>query len=174
MNQIKRIIIFLDNFLHLYLPMILFLLMFFLFILQIFSRYILNLSLTWSTELISVWYIWIILLGTNYTYAKNEHIDFPILYERFSIREKVIFSMIGDIIIIFSFIVLIFPTIKQIKFFSFQKTPILYIPYSILHLPFLIFIFYTLILTFIDFYKNLNIFHSIYIKKNKKIGDNKS
>ena len=55
---------------------------------QVFSRYILGTSFTWTEEFARFSLIWLTILGAAYLNAKREHLSMDFLYQRFSVSNK--------------------------------------------------------------------------------------
>lgn len=69
---------------------------------QVFSRYILNRSFSWTEELARFSLIWLSILGAAYLNAKREHLSMDFLYQKFSAETKKKVS-IGIELLIFLF-----------------------------------------------------------------------
>lgn len=57
-------------------------------LLQVFSRYILNTSFTFTEELARFSLIWLSILGAAYLNGKREHLSMDFLYQKFSDKNK--------------------------------------------------------------------------------------
>lgn len=55
---------------------------------QVFSRYILGTSFTWTEEFARFSLIWLTILGAAYLNAKKEHLSMDFLYEKLSVTNK--------------------------------------------------------------------------------------
>ena len=58
--------------------------MFLCFILQIFSRYVLNKPMGWTDEVSVTMWLWIVLWGAAFVLARNGEVRFDILYSNIS------------------------------------------------------------------------------------------
>lgn len=75
---------------------------------QVFSRYILKGSFTWTEELARFSLIWMSILGAAYLNAKREHLSMDFLYQKFSNTTKKKVSIIIEILIfLFALIVMV-------------------------------------------------------------------
>lgn len=63
-----------------YIPQILFLFIFLLMAVQVFTRYILNFSLPWNIELSRYSFVWLTFMGAAYVRKENTHIKIDILF----------------------------------------------------------------------------------------------
>lgn len=132
----KKIGAFLLNTVEIYLPMITFLIMFIVFILEIIARYFINYPLDWSYEISTLGYVWTVVLGACYTTRKREHVTFTLIYEKFSVKTRIIVNCIGNILVAVAFSIALYPVFDYINFLHIDKTPILRIPLNIGFLPF--------------------------------------
>lgn len=55
---------------------------------QVFTRYILNSPSTWSEELAAYMFAWVTVFGAAYVFGKREHMNIPVIVERFSLRNQ--------------------------------------------------------------------------------------
>ncbi|WP_299550817.1 TRAP transporter small permease [Seonamhaeicola sp.] len=75
---------------------------------QVFSRYVLKGSFTWTEELARFSLIWMSILGAAYLNAKREHLSMDFLYQKFSDATKKKVSIIIEILIfLFALIVMV-------------------------------------------------------------------
>ena len=66
---------------------------------QVFSRYILNRSFSWTEELARFSLIWLSILGAAYLNAKREHLSMDFLYQKFSAATKKKVSIAIEVLI---------------------------------------------------------------------------
>ncbi|MDP2058103.1 MAG: TRAP transporter small permease [Flavobacteriaceae bacterium] len=78
----------------------LFVLLFFDVLLQVFSRYFLNASFSFTEELARFLLIWLSILGAAYLNAKREHLSMDFLYRKFSIENKKKLSILIEVFIL--------------------------------------------------------------------------
>lgn len=75
---------------------------------QVFSRYILSSSFSWTEELARFSLIWMTILGAAYLNAKREHLSMDFLYQKFTEATKVRVSILIEIIVfLFALIVMV-------------------------------------------------------------------
>lgn len=75
---------------------------------QVFSRYILGTSFTWTEEFARFSLIWLTILGAAYLNAKREHLSMDFLYQKFSVTNKKRASVLIEIfILLFALIVMV-------------------------------------------------------------------
>lgn len=75
---------------------------------QVFSRYVLKASFSWTEELARFSLIWMSILGAAYLNAKREHLSMDFLYQKFSDANKKKVSILIEIcIFLFALIVMV-------------------------------------------------------------------
>jgi len=75
---------------------------------QVFSRYILGTSFTWTEEFARFSLIWLTILGAAYLNAKREHLSMDFLHQKFSVTNKKKASVLIEIfILLFALIVMV-------------------------------------------------------------------
>jgi len=76
---------------------------------QVVTRYFLNNPSTWSEELGSYLFAWVTLLGAAYVFGKRDHMDIPVVIERFSVKTQRVIGIVNEtIILLFAAIVLVY------------------------------------------------------------------
>lgn len=75
---------------------------------QVFSRYILNTSFSWTEELARFSLIWLSILGAAYLNAKREHLSMDFLYRKLSASSKKKMSILIEVFIfLFALVVMV-------------------------------------------------------------------
>ena len=75
---------------------------------QVFSRYILGTSFTWTEEFARFALIWMTILGASYLNAKREHLSMDFLYDKFSEKNQRKASiLIETLVFLFALIVMV-------------------------------------------------------------------
>lgn len=75
---------------------------------QVFSRYVLNTSFSWTEELARFSLIWLSILGAAYLNARREHLSMDFLYGKFSdATKKKVLILIEVLIFLFALIVMV-------------------------------------------------------------------
>lgn len=161
----KKIVSLLQDIVELYLPILAFIGLFCVFILQVFCRYILRNPQSWATEVTSACFLWTVLLGACYAQRKKSHVMFTLIYDMLSVKWKAFTAFVGNLIIAFAFAISIKPTWDFIVFMKVQKTSILKIGMQIIYLPYLAFLFLIMVYTITDIYKDFLIISGLGEKK---------
>jgi len=80
---------------------------------QVVTRYILGAPSTWSEELSSYLFAWTTMFGAAYIFGKREHMNIPIMVERFSKKTQNRLAILSEcLILLFAFTILIYGGIK--------------------------------------------------------------
>ena len=75
---------------------------------QVFSRYILGTSFTWTEEFARFALIWMTVLGAAYLNAKREHLSMDFVYQKLSDSNKRIVSVIIEVLVLlFALIIMV-------------------------------------------------------------------
>lgn len=132
----KKLLFAVRDIFEIYVPAIAFLTMFVSFIMQVFSRYVINMPLTWTQDLIVMGFVWTVLFGACYTMRARRHVKFTMVYDKLKPRPAALSRLSGNAIIVLTFLMLIIPSWKYAFFLYFQKTAVLRINYTYIFLPF--------------------------------------
>ena len=94
--------------------------MFFSFIIQIFSRYVLNAPTDWTHELILISWLWIVFWGSAFFLEDKDHVKFDVLYNMGSEKARRLMSLIVAVVLAVGFLVSLpatwdFITFKKIR-----------------------------------------------------------
>ncbi|SRR5690554_4926326 len=118
---------------------------------QVMSRYLFNISASWTEELSRYCLMWLAMLGAAYITGKREHIEIDVLFEKLSLKnQQRLEYFIEILIIIFAVTVMVIGGgyLMYMTFYLEQKSPALQVPlgyiYSILPLSGLLIVMYTL------------------------------
>ncbi|MBT2708603.1 TRAP transporter small permease [Pseudomonas sp. ISL-84] len=103
---------------------------------QVFMRYVMSNSLSWSEELARYCFIWLIYIGISYAVKHHRHIKVDAALLLFKDKTKIYFSLISNILfLVFCVYVVIYGygIASQLLLFG-QTTPALQIPTGIVYL----------------------------------------
>lgn len=127
---------------------------------SVFSRYVLNHSLTWSEELQKILLVWFCLLSTSVISLNREHMGIVIFKEMMPLKVQRIMSLITQVVIAVICAVVVGIGVEMIIAAGDRLIPALQIPYtwsySAVPVSFIIITFYEIRNTIYDFtnYKN--------------------
>jgi TRAP-type C4-dicarboxylate transport system permease small subunit len=117
----------------------LFAIMFIAFLIQVFSRYVLNDPVAWSMEVALLTYLWIIFIAGATIVSIDEHISFDTIYEAAKPKGKRVLALITSAAILLAFLAAFPANVDFITFMAIDSTSILEIRFDIVFFCFLIF-----------------------------------
>jgi TRAP-type C4-dicarboxylate transport system permease small subunit len=115
-------------------------LMFATFIIQIFSRYVLNHPVGWSEEVVITAWLWTVLWGAAFIIGESEEIRFDIIYSNISERTRRIFTVITGLVLLFFYVVSFPASYRYVSFMKVERSAYLQIPINWLYSVFVIFL----------------------------------
>ena len=110
-----------------------FALMFGAFMIQIASRYIFNAPVSWSLEICSIGYIWIVFFTSNVLLTERQHIVFDVLYQKVPPRQRRILAMLLTATLGLIFLAALPVTLEYLSFLGRRKTMILRLPVDVVY-----------------------------------------
>jgi C4-dicarboxylate transporter DctQ subunit len=102
--------------------------MFLTFVLQIFSRYVLQTPFGWTLELCLTLWIWIVFFGNAFIVRERDHVTFDIFYLAAPRRVRQILALISAGAIIVGMAWAFLPTLDWIDWLKIKKSATLKIP----------------------------------------------
>jgi TRAP-type C4-dicarboxylate transport system permease small subunit len=114
--------------------------LFLTFILQIFSRYVLNESFGWTLEVCTTLWLWLVFWGNAFVVRHDRHITFDLIYHSVSRRTKRVFALLGAAAIVIGLTISLYPTWDYISFLQIRKSAVLYLPMDYVFSIYLVFI----------------------------------
>jgi TRAP-type C4-dicarboxylate transport system permease small subunit len=108
------------------------------FLIQIFYRYFI-VPLTWPMELSLFCYIWTILFSVGYGLRDDSHITFDLVYDRTPPGGQRIMRIAGDILVVSSFSIALYPSFKYIQFMGFKHSNAMGLPMQWVYAPYMVF-----------------------------------
>jgi len=82
---------------------------------NVFMRYILNLGLRWTQDIIILFFFYLIFFSIPIAFRSGSHVRIVFFTNKLSEKARDIFKFVVDIIILFSFILVLFMSIGAIK-----------------------------------------------------------
>ena len=120
-------------------PTLTFSALFAIFMVQVVCRY-LFVPLTWPLEFTLIAFIWTTVLGACFAQRDYSHVTFTLIYERTKPKGQLIMRILGNILIVSSFSIALYPSYKYVNFMSFKRSDVLKIPMNIAFSPFIVFL----------------------------------
>jgi len=104
--------------------------LFFTFLFQIFSRYVLRSPFGWTLELCLILWVWIVFFGCAFIVRDRDHVTFDIFYYATSKKVQLVLSIISAIGVILIMGYSFLPTIDYIDWMKMRKTTTVKIPFT--------------------------------------------
>ncbi len=142
-NLFKKIFSFSVDVVEKYIPMVVFLVLFFTFILQIFCRYFI-VPLTWPLELTLICFLWVALLGGLYAKRTDSHVAFTMVYDSVGPKAQRFMRLAGNCMLFAAFCIALYPSYDYVIFMGFKKSNVLRIPMDFAFFPFVVFLVFML------------------------------
>jgi TRAP-type C4-dicarboxylate transport system permease small subunit len=101
---------------------------------QIFARYVLNHSLSWSEELVRYLFIYLIFLGASIVYKQNKHISVSYFFNQLPARMRSIISILVDLLLLIFLLVVFHQGLKLSSMVHNVLTAALNIPWMYVYL----------------------------------------
>jgi C4-dicarboxylate transporter DctQ subunit len=92
------------------------------FLIQIFSRYVLNSPFGWTLELCRILWVWIVFFCCAFLVREKDHVKFNLIYSGSSNKSKYIMSIISCLAIILIMGWALLPTFDYIDWMKMRKT----------------------------------------------------
>ena len=115
-----------------------FIAMFLAFMIQIISRYVFDLPVSWSLEVCSITYIWVVFWTSDLLVSERQHIIFDVLYLKFPPKWRRWVGIFNTASLGLTFLAGLWVTLDYI-FTQTRKTMILHVPLSLVYSCFAVF-----------------------------------
>ena len=122
-----------------YIPVAIMAGLFIVFMIGIFSRYLFT-HIRWAHEVSLVLFLWLTLFGSLYALREDTHVSFSVFYDTCSPRTQAIFRLFGSTLIVVGLVLAIIPTYNYTVFMRVRSTYILRIPFTVVLMPFMLFL----------------------------------
>ncbi len=119
---------------------LLFMAMFAAFLLQVFTRYVLNDPVAWTQEFVLIMYIWIVFWCGAFLLKEREHITFDMFFLALPPRQRRILAIVLTALTGLVFMVALPATIDYVTFMKIEKSPVMGIRFDILYSIFIVFV----------------------------------
>jgi TRAP-type C4-dicarboxylate transport system permease small subunit len=119
---------------------ILFVAMFAAFLLQVFTRYVLNNPIAWTQEFVLIVYIWIVFWCSAFLLREREHITFDMVFVSLPARLRRGLALALSALTGIAFIAALPGTIDYVAFMKIERSPVLGIRFDLLYAIFVVFV----------------------------------
>ena len=139
MKTLKKIGLFLLDFVEVWMPTIALAIIFVAFILNVISRYVFRSPINACYELCLAGLVWTLLLSAPYAVRTKTNVAFTLLYDKAGATTQLIMRLIGNAFLLFCLIKMFYPCLDWVLFMHRKRTSVLKIRYDILFFPFVVF-----------------------------------
>lgn len=113
--------------------------MFATFLLQIFSRYVMQEPFGWTLELCLTLWVWIVFFGNAFIVRDRDHVTFDIFYLMAPYRLRQVLALVSAAAIAVGMAWSFLPTLDYIQFMGIRKSATLKIPMNIVFSVYVVF-----------------------------------
>jgi TRAP-type C4-dicarboxylate transport system permease small subunit len=114
--------------------------MFAMFILQIFTRYVLGRPFGWTSEACVIFYVWIVFFTSAFLVRERDHVAFTIFYEVASPKGRRVLSLVGAAALLVAFAIALPGTFDWVRFMKIEATPVMHIRFDFVYSVFVMFV----------------------------------
>lgn len=118
---------------------LLFVAMFVAFLVQVFTRYVLNDPIAWTQEFVLFAYIWIVFWCGAFLLREKDHITFDMLSTALPMRARRTLGIVLTAVVGIAFLAALPGNVDWIAFMAIERTPILRVRYDWLYSIFALF-----------------------------------
>ncbi len=119
---------------------LLFVAMFVAFLLQVFTRYVLNDPVAWTQEFVLIVYIWIVFWCGAFLLREREHITFDMFFLALPLAWRRVLAVILTALTGVAFIAALPATVDYVTFMKIEKSPVIGLRFDILYSVFVVFV----------------------------------
>jgi TRAP-type C4-dicarboxylate transport system permease small subunit len=96
--------------------------LFAVFLIQIASRYLLNIPMGWTVEVSLTLWLWLVFWGGGLCLRASDHIRFDMLYLSVGRRTQRIFAAVAAVVILAAFAASFLPTVDYVSFYKIKRS----------------------------------------------------
>ena len=153
----KKVSEFVRNCVELYIPGLAFVVLFVVFVFQVFMRYVVRQPQAWTTEVEQMCFLWLVMLGACYCQRMKGHVTFTLLYDNLGVKGKALTAMLGNILITFTCLITFLPSLNYVwgQLERQQMTTLLKIPKTIVFIPYVVFLGFIMVYSALEIYEEI-------------------
>ena len=136
MEKLKKIGLGILDFIEVVMPVLALMVTFISFIVNVISRYVVNVPINACYELCLAGLVWCLLLSAPYAARTHTNVLFNLLYDFVSPAVQMGFRLVGGGFLIFCFAAMFFPCLDWVLFMKVKYTAVLHIRMDIIYFPF--------------------------------------
>ncbi|HWU60464.1 MAG TPA: TRAP transporter small permease subunit [Ensifer sp.] len=110
------------------------------FLLQIFSRYVMDEPFGWTLELCLILWVWIVFFGAAFILRSEDHITFDLLYLAVPVGPRRVMALISAVAVAGTLLWSLLPTWDWVSFLRIKKSATLHIPMRDIYIVYPLFV----------------------------------
>ncbi|MCI8869036.1 MAG: TRAP transporter small permease [Lawsonibacter sp.] len=172
----KKVGAFIRECVEMYIPMIAFVVLFVIFVFQVFMRYVMKNPQAWTAEVEQSCFLWLVLLGACYAQRVKGHVTFTLVYDSLKVKGKAITAMLGNILITFACLITLMPSAKYIigQLERAQLTSVLKWQKAYVFAPYVLFLAIIAVYAIMDIYEEIMVLKGDQKYIDKMLAESKS
>ncbi|HEX2556275.1 MAG TPA: TRAP transporter small permease [Microvirga sp.] len=119
---------------------LLFVAMFAAFLLQVFTRYVLNDPVSWTQEFVLIAYIWIVFWCAAFLLRERDHITFDMISSALPPGLRRILAIVLTALVAIAFAVALPGTFDYVSFMRIERSPVIGIRFDLVYAIFVVFV----------------------------------
>src|SRR5258708_11662048 len=113
--------------------------MFACFIIQIFSRYVLNNPVGWTEEVIVTAWLWTVLWGAAFIIGEAEEVRFDIIYSNISESARRVCTILTGIVLVLLYGISLPASYTYVSFMQVERSAYLHVPIDLMYSVYIVF-----------------------------------
>ena len=110
------------------------------FIIQIVSRYAFDRPVSWSLELCSIAYVWVVFWTCDILVSERQHIVFDVLYQQVPLRKRRLLAVFNTASLGATFLAVLPATIGYAIFMGRRHSTVMHVPMNLVYACFAVFV----------------------------------
>lgn len=127
--------------------------MFAMFMLQIFTRYVLGRPFGWTSEACVIFYVWIVFFTSAFLVRERDHVAFTIFYEIASPKGRRVLGIAGAGALLIAFAAALPGAFDWVRFMKIEATPVMRIRFDFVYSVFVLFVIAVAVRAAYDLYR---------------------
>lgn len=103
----------------------LFAVLFCVFVIQVFMRYVVGKPVGWTLELTLILFLWVAFWNAAFLLKERDHVSFDLLYQEVPERARRVMAFLGTVFVTAAFAVSFWPSLDYVMFMKIERTWIL-------------------------------------------------
>jgi len=117
-----------------------FAIMFISFLVQVFTRYVLNAPLAWTSEICSIAYLWIAFWGGGLIVRRQDQVRFDLIYQHLPPSRQRVAALLGSAVLLAVYLRGFPPNLDFVRFMGYDRTWVLELRFDLVFSAFLVFL----------------------------------